>query len=88
MKNSLGNRSYDIESNGQTYRRNRQGIRPSQHANIDFNFYEDIDPKPVQKPTVDTQSGQTAVNLTPEPISVPESRSDTQLHLPPDLVEL
>ena len=38
VKNSLGNRSYDIESNGQTYRRNRQGIRPSQHANIDSNF--------------------------------------------------
>ena len=76
VKNTLGNRSYEIESNGQTNRRNRQDIRPSQHAEIDPNMYEDIDRQPVQKLPVDTPSGQTAVNLTPEPLSVPKPRSD------------
>ena len=59
VKNSLGNRSYEIESNEHTNRRNRRDVRPSQHAEIDPNMYEDIDQKPIQKLPVYTHLGQS-----------------------------
>ncbi|XP_062619835.1 uncharacterized protein K02A2.6-like [Saccostrea cucullata] len=49
VKHSLGNRLYEIESNGQTYRRNRRDLRPSQLADTDAHMYEDIDDRPVQE---------------------------------------
>ena len=45
------------------YHRNRRDISPSQHTEIDPNMHEDIDQKLVQKPLVDTHSGQFAVNF-------------------------
>ena len=68
MRSSQTDRNY--------YHRNRRDFRPSQHTEIDPNMHTDIDQKLVQKPLVDTHSGQFAVNFTPEPLSVLEPRSD------------
>jgi hypothetical protein len=76
VKNSLGNRSYEIESNGQTYRRNRRHLRLSKHINADMNPYEDIEQKPVQHQLVkESSTGPTSVSHQSKPASVPPSDS-------------
>ena len=57
VKNSLGKRSSQTDSF------NYRDIGLSQHTEIDPNMHEDIDQKLVQKPLVDTHSGQFAVNF-------------------------